>query len=603
MNSYWERILQARVSRRRALAATGASAAGTALLAACGGGGDDDESSLPEDRSGLLYKPVVTTDKAVKGGIWKYFTLTAGEGFDPFTGDDRTFAQTLHVYQRLVGYKAGTVDDLPTGEIVGDAAESWEIAPDQLSITFKLRPGNKFDPRPPVNGKPVTTADAKASWDRFSTLANGRRELVNAANPDAPITAMEFPDASTIIVRLKEPNSTIMPLLGYGWYYQIMPSEAGVSFDMRQEMRGSGPWMLTRFTPSVGYEYRVNPNYYRADQVKLEGSDYPLVTEAAQQLAQFKARQIWGPLQPLPDLVISTKRENPQTNMRLISAFLNLWSKQDLIADKRDGSIFHDKRLRQAISHLIDRDGFISAFGNLPNFEKEGLPVDWGWHSHLPTSWGGAGNWLDAKKGELGESSKYWQHNPSEATKLMQAAGKYPIETEYTYPGAGGYSTEVFRTQNQTLIEMLQSGGHFKLTPNTPDYLSEFNPRYLFGHGMFEGIAPVPYGVWPDVVMGIYAIYMPGGRNDYVVKPVPKAHDLAVSARREFDTKKRNDLVNQWQKAMADEMPTVPWPGQWGQFDLHWPWLANWGAVVPWIGVGMQQDMYPDLWYDRSKEV
>jgi ABC-type transport system substrate-binding protein len=613
MVSCWDRVLQRRLSRRRSLAAGSAATLSAAFLAACGG---DDEPNTPQGSanstgtgasgsSGLLYEPVLTTDKATKGGTWKYFTQSAGEGFDPFTGDDRTFAQTLHVYQRLLGYEAGTVDNLPTGNIVGDAAESWEFTPDKLQVTFHLRKGSRFEPQEPVNGKPVTTADAKASWERFSTLANGSRELVNSRNPDAPILSASFPDNETIVFQLKEPNSTLEALLGYGWYYQIMPAEAGESFDMKQQMHGSGPWMLANFMPSVGYEYARNPNYYRADKVYLDGISYPLITEATQQLAQFKARQVWLLPNNLlqPEVVLPTKEENPQANLHLISAFLNQYSKQDLIADKRRGSVYEDVRLRHAMSMLLDRDGFVTAFGNIDAFEQAGLEVDWGWHSHLPTSWGSSGNWLDPREGKLGDASKYFQFNPEEAQKLMEAAGRYPIETVYTYPGQGGYSTEAFRDQNQAIAGMLQEDGHFKLQINTPDYLSDFNPHYLFGHGQFEGIAPVPYGVWPDVVMGIYAIYMPGGRNDYVGEPVPGAYDLAVAARREFDTGTRNDLVNQWQRAMANEMPTVPFPGQWGTFDLHWPWLANWGAVVPWIGVGAQQDMFPSLWYDKSKDV
>ena len=60
--------------------------------------------------------------------------------------------------------------------------------------------------------------------------------------------------------------------------------------------------------------------------------------------------------------------------------------------------------------------------------------------------------------------------------------------------------------------------------------------------------------------MHISALYMPGGRNDYVYKAVPKADGLAKQHRTEFDRKKRLDLVHEWQKAMAVEMPTVPVP-------------------------------------------
>ena len=40
--SYWDKVLQNRLSRRRALAASGAVGLGTAILSACGGGDEGD---------------------------------------------------------------------------------------------------------------------------------------------------------------------------------------------------------------------------------------------------------------------------------------------------------------------------------------------------------------------------------------------------------------------------------------------------------------------------------------------------------------------------------------------------------------------------------
>jgi len=41
--NYWDRVLQTRISRRRALTSLGATAAGAAFLAACGGDDDDGD--------------------------------------------------------------------------------------------------------------------------------------------------------------------------------------------------------------------------------------------------------------------------------------------------------------------------------------------------------------------------------------------------------------------------------------------------------------------------------------------------------------------------------------------------------------------------------
>ena len=57
------------------------------------------------------------------------------------------------VYSRLVRYKAAKYPDLVQGDVEPDGAESWEMSPDGLTFTFKLRGNLKLDPRPPTNGR------------------------------------------------------------------------------------------------------------------------------------------------------------------------------------------------------------------------------------------------------------------------------------------------------------------------------------------------------------------------------------------------------------------------------------------------------------------
>ena len=65
-----------------------------------------------------------------------------------------------NVYDRLVRI------DLEHGNaIVGALAESWDVSPDQLSYSFKLRPGVKFQ-----SGNPLTAADAVYSIQRAIAL-------------------------------------------------------------------------------------------------------------------------------------------------------------------------------------------------------------------------------------------------------------------------------------------------------------------------------------------------------------------------------------------------------------------------------------------------
>src|SRR5690606_24100585 len=97
--SYWSKVTQRRIGRRRVMMATGATAFSAAFLAACGGDDDDGgspqptsatggtgatggasptggatggtgASSQPTQPSGLLFTPTDETAQAVPGGLY-----------------------------------------------------------------------------------------------------------------------------------------------------------------------------------------------------------------------------------------------------------------------------------------------------------------------------------------------------------------------------------------------------------------------------------------------------------------------------------------------------------------------------------------------------
>jgi hypothetical protein len=80
-----------------------------------------------------------------------------------------------------------------------------------------------------------------------------------------------------------------------------------------------------------------------------------------------------------------------------------------------------------------------------------------------------------------------------------------------------------------------------------------------------------------------------------------KAQDLMVKQRSEMDPKKRLTILNDLQKELALQMPTVPWPGAANGFSLAWPYMANYGILNARSTITAPSETWPAYWYDQSK--
>ena len=184
-DNYWSRVLDGRISRRRALAATGAMAASAAFLAACGGSdsGSSSGGGAQKDVSSLIVKAVDDTKSVKRGGTYK----TRGT-FEPSTLDPHQFPNNFYVYQtysNLWMIKDGVID-YSNGDVEGDVVESWELSPDKLTLTAKINSNAHFAPVAPVNGRSVDAKDVVFTWERHRKSSNQRSDFDNATNPAAP---------------------------------------------------------------------------------------------------------------------------------------------------------------------------------------------------------------------------------------------------------------------------------------------------------------------------------------------------------------------------------------------------------------------------------
>ena len=558
-----------------------------------------------KDSSGLLAKVEDTSSKAKVGGTWvNPLNSEAFLNFDPYA----VAVGSAHApwgYSRLVRYNPAKYPDSPLGDVTGDGAESWEMTPDGLKFTFKLRGNIKLDPRAPTNGRLMNAQDVVFSANKFKAGGLSRGEFFNSLSPNSPVESVEAPDARTVVIKMAFPKANMLSSFAFQRYLWMMPVEADGKFDAKAEMRGSGAWRLIEWKASQSVRYERNPDWHLTPPF-FQNLDMPIISEYAQRRAQL----VSGAVQTyLPNSmerinaedIVATKKEQPK---------LNLFA--DSFPDARPAMLgfsflpnspFHDVRVRRAASMLLDRETFIDAFYNVGPFKTEGLPVESRWHTHFAA--GEPPYWVDPKGKELGEGAQYFQHNAAEAKKLIQAAGyTSALKMPGWFSTANPQSTN---RQIQVVQEMLQNGNLFAIDlQGIPT--NEYNAKVFNGGGLHEGLAMNQGpGVSGDIDNQITVRFnVTANPPQCLLRTVfpfyEKTQSLIDAQRKELDDKKRQTILSDLQKEMAVQMPAVPWPGIAGGFSLAWPQFANFNLLTPKSTITAPSETWQTYWLDDSKK-
>jgi peptide/nickel transport system substrate-binding protein len=612
--SYWNRVLEQRLSRRRALAATGATAAGAALLAACGGG-DSDGGGGSADTSGLLTQPVDTLKEAKKGGILKRNFTSDFPSLDPSANTAGSSGLYETVLGRLVGFKPGLMESGKEDQIVGDAAESFEFSPDRLQITFKMRPGVTFHNIAPVNGRPLDVDDVVFSWNRFATVGGQRSGLANSVNPNAPILSVTAADARTIVVKLKDPVVYALGMFGARENVNLVPKEGADSsvLDLRNKMISIGPYYLSDYQRSIGFTFKRHEGFYDKSIAFVDQIDYPIVPEYAAQQAQFRAGNIHTAGSGLgftirQDEVVGLKRELPQ---------LGLFAGEIVAQGNRtifgwNTPALRDERVRQAFSMSYDRDLWIDVWNNAATFEAEGLPIERRWYSPFPAIGENYDGWRLEPRDEkdFGPNAKFFKHDLTEAKRLLSAAGfANGLDLVSTYIGTREYGVDF-----QRQVEVRQGFNSeigIRFTPNIIDYQTEFIPRYRDSNGNFEGISyrsgPPPVSGDPVAQMhywyhskagSSFMGFDAGGKGDR--SGDPHVDQTIEKASQEPDSEKRRAMITELVRYLGGKMYSLHGIGGAATFNLAWPAIGNFGAYQG--GSANTQRIYNTYWWlDNTK--
>jgi peptide/nickel transport system substrate-binding protein len=594
-SSYWTQRTNRRISRRRAVAGSLALAGGAVALAACG-----SESRTSGARDLTLASAKDTSAQAVRGGVLRSYMSREPLTFDVGTSDvSTTHAFGSRFFSRLLKIKSGPGVDYAAQLPEGDFAESWST-PDGLVWTFKVRQGARMQNLPPLDGRPFDAEDVTMSWERFKAKnpKRGRYSMVDS------LTAI---DSRTVEVKLKYPYAPFLRILADTLGFWVMPKEyAQEKLDPRNAAVGSGPWILDKHRPSALIEVRRNPDYFIAGLPYIERIELPLLTETAQQRAQFLARAIYS-YTPSADDVWTLRADVPDALM-----WKGEWTvgwPVIFFGRKEVDPMFHDVRVRRALSMAIDRDEFIDTFYDVAGSKKRGMSYETRWSNMIAVGWP---EWLDPKSKKMGypdnAPGKWYRYDPAEAKKLLNAAGyANGINTVGFY--FTGQSSDFMRRVQVTLDYFQRIGVRCQLEGQ--DYYTQFIPESVL-KGNAKGIGFTPSGEFNEVDQMLYDHFMPqrnywdppgqvsGPEGTSNRNPANFADatisELIEKQRRTLDMEERKGIIHDIQVRLSDLMWEIPWNGEADTvYSFTYPWVMNervWRAVP---------DNSIHLWIDPKK--
>ena len=499
-----------RLSRRRVF---GVAAAGSATLLAACGRGQGSKSTAPS---------AANSGKPRYGG-----QFNAAEGgdpskLDPVLGSKAAPRILLLTNNSLMSFKAGPGVKYTELDIQPELAERWE-SPDPQTYVFHLSQPVKFANLPPVNGRDLTSADVKWTYEyltRTGDLANKKLAPSGIASFFSGLDRVDTPDPATAIIHFSQPFA---PFLSYAatHFAAILAHEIfDQDGDFSKRAVGSGPFQLDNSTSHPGqvWQFKKNPTYFKQGRPYLDQVNWLVLPESATEEAALLAKQIdvldYDSL--LGDTVFRLQKQDPS-----LVLFEDLDYTGHHIYINVSKPPLEDERVRKAFAYCIDRDEFIKTFAN------------------------GKGQWAlaGANPGIFTdqETKQILIHDPSQAKQLVTAAG-YPngVDIEFLY-NTDSYGA-IWASKVQLIQSQVKQAG-INLQLKLVDSSTADNARRSGNFQLNMTLGPPGFQVDPD--NALYPLFYPGSTGNRGRVDDPLLTPLLVAQRRELDPTKRRDIIRQ----------------------------------------------------------
>ncbi len=531
-SAFWR---QQRWSRRRWLATSGSVLVGVAA-AACSTGNHGASTSGTASSGGGTQASAGTPQAGGTLNIYRNINTP----LDPQKVSASPQFAVNGVYSRLFRFKTGLDPKvIADHNVEGDLGVSAESS-DGITWTIKMRPDAKFTNIAPVNGHAVEAEDVKASFTRILDPATSspNRGQLGMVDP----SQIQTPDKQTVVFKLNYPYAPFNRSLASPAYSLILPREAlAGDYDPAKVVIGSGPFTLESATPDVAYIYKRNPGYFdKTILPHVDGVRMAIIPDTNTQLAQFTAGNLDEIEIDDPNALGPAQSASPKAKTVMAANATPtpvFWQLGD------PTSVFQDIRVRRAFNMAVNRDAISKALYN----GQTQQPV------FVPTY---MGKWSMQVADLPADTQQYFKYNPSEAKKLLQAAGATDLQLKYETFN----STAVGNKHGETVNSMLNDVGI-----KTTYVMFDYNKDYIdSGKGISQGFYPkdmIVFGYFSPYTEAdewLFAYWDSKSVNSHENVKDLKMDDMIAKERTLLDETQRVNAVHDIQKYVAEQAYYLP---------------------------------------------
>jgi len=223
--------------------------------------------ALPVVKGSASASPVYG-DTLVEGTIGEASTL-----IPILASDSASHSVAGQIYNGLVKYDKNLV-------LVGDLAESFQVAADGLTIIFKLRRNVTWH-----DGTPFTARDVLYTY----------RVIIDPKTPTAysedfkQIASVTAPDPHTVVVRYIKPYAPALASWGTGILpAHLLEGEDITKSPLARKPVGTGPFRFKEWVPGQKIVLEANPDYFEG-RPYLDRYVYRLIPDSSTMYMELKA--------------------------------------------------------------------------------------------------------------------------------------------------------------------------------------------------------------------------------------------------------------------------------------------------------------------------